>query len=809
MNRNRIPLPGRLPFALSFLLLVLLASSGPALGAEEGAQPAAETAPAAAAADAPDDAADDEKQDEGDEDPTATCLECHTDPDTTKTVGGEDVPLVVDEKAWKQSVHADEGCGACHVDFDPDEIPHAKDLKPQACTECHDDDEVTTQVHAGALEGGGKRPTCTACHSAHAVRPAEELREDPAACLTCHTGISAEAYAQSAHGRAEDGDRHASCAECHGAHVILAAQEPEALTNPGRVPKKCGECHGKVQESFEDGLHWRGYRKGLPDAPVCTSCHNPHGIEPMDERAPKTVTDADVRQCMDCHLDAERTAAGDFRPAAGFIKAYAESVHGRPREDGRPAATCVDCHGAHGTGSPSLPDSSLGRTHTAETCGRCHAQALVEFEKSIHAKALAAGVIDSATCTDCHGEHSILSPEDPRSRASAAHLSQEACGVCHGSVRLAEKYGDSLGRLETYEDTYHGLAVVGGSVRAANCASCHGAHTILPSSDPRSLIHPDNLVETCGKCHPGATDRFARIPVHAKYEKAEYPIAFTVKWVYIGLIVVIIGGMLLHNALVWFFHVRRKWRHEKHAPGYQRWQPFEVWQHVVLAITFTLLAVSGFALKFPDAWWVQPLKAIGFDEEVRRWVHRVCAIGMTAAAFIQAGYFMFHRKGRLDVWYMLPRWKDAVDFWHNMLYHLGRRATPPRYDRFDYTEKAEYLALIWGTAVMALTGLILWIPEAFYTWAPDWLFDVAQIVHYYEAWLATLAIIVWHFFFTILHPREYPMSTVWLNGRMPEHEWRERHPLEYERETGRPAEVTEDDEHGPAPHGTQTPHQSN
>jgi cytochrome b subunit of formate dehydrogenase len=805
---KRIRIPALAVFALTLAALLALLSAPPTAGdaraAEEPAQPGAAPAPAAAEgqpaseSDQPDPApaaADDD-------DPTGTCLECHTDPDTTKTVNGKDIPLVVDPRAWKESVHAAEGCTACHVAFDPDDIPHAENLKPQACTECHDGDDVTTQVHAGTLESKGTRPTCTACHTAHAVRPAEELREDPAPCLRCHTGIPADAFAKSVHGRAEGGERNASCSECHGAHVVLAAREPEAATNPGRVPQTCGECHGDVREAYEAGLHWRGYRKGLPDAPVCSSCHDPHGVAPMDERTPQAVTAADVEQCRDCHLDAERTAAGDFRPAAGFIQAYAESVHGRPRADGRPAATCVDCHGAHGTGSPALPDSTLGRAKTAATCGRCHATALVDYEKSIHGKALAAGMIESATCTDCHGEHSILSPQDPRARASLRHLSREACGVCHGSVRLAEKYGDSLGRLETYEDTYHGLAVVGGSVRAANCAGCHGAHLILPSSDPQSSIHPDNLVETCGKCHSGATQRFARIPVHATYSKAEYPVAFTVKWVYIAAIAVIIGGMLLHNLLVWFFFVRRKWRHEKNAPGYQRWQKFEVWQHVILAVTFTLLVISGFALKFPNAWWVQPLKAIGFDEEVRRWVHRICATAMTISAFVQAGYFAFHKKGRRDIWLLLPRWADAVHFWQNMMYHLGRRPTPPRFDRFDYTEKAEYLALIWGTAVMAATGLVLWFPEVFTAWAPEWFFDVAQIVHYYEAWLATLAIIVWHGFYTILHPREYPMSTVWLNGRMPEHEWRERHPLEFERETGQPAETPggPDEPHGGRSH---------
>jgi hypothetical protein len=67
---------------------------------------------------------------------------------------------------------------------------------------------------------------------------------------------------------------------------------------------------------------------------------------------------------------------------------------------------------------------------------------------------------------------------------------------------------------------------------------------------------------------------------------------------------------------------------------------------------------------------------------------------------------------------------------------------------------------------MALTGFILWFPGVVGEWAPVWLIRASELVHYYEAVLATLAILVWHLFFVIYHPREYPMNMSWIDGKI-------------------------------------------
>ena len=129
---------------------------------------------------------------------------------------------------------------------------------------------------------------------------------------------------------------------------------------------------------------------------------------------------------------------------------------------------------------------------------------------------------------------------------------------------------------------------------------------------------------------------------------------------------------------------------------------------------------------------------------------------------------------------MIPVKNDVTDVVQSIRYYLNLSKQKARFPRYGYVEKAEYWALIWGTVVMALTGFILWFPVQASALFGSWVTSVSTVIHYYEAWLATLAIIVWHFFFTIFHPHEYPMSMVWLSGDVSEEEAEENWPEWYE-----------------------------
>jgi cytochrome b subunit of formate dehydrogenase len=87
--------------------------------------------------------------------------------------------------------------------------------------------------------------------------------------------------------------------------------------------------------------------------------------------------------------------------------------------------------------------------------------------------------------------------------------------------------------------------------------------------------------------------------------------------------------------------------------------------------------------------------------------------------------------------------------------------------RVGYVEKVEYWAALWGTAVTAITGLILWFENFTLTWLPGWVPEAATVLHFLEAILATLAILIWHLYSVMMDPAVYPMDMTWLTGKPP------------------------------------------
>jgi len=122
----------------------------------------------------------------------------------------------------------------------------------------------------------------------------------------------------------------------------------------------------------------------------------------------------------------------------------------------------------------------------------------------------------------------------------------------------------------------------------------------------------------------------------------------------------------------------------------------------------------------------------------------------------------------------------VTDFWAQVKYYSGLSKAKPLFHRFCYIEKAEYWALIWGVVVMGSTGLIMWFDNTFINIFTKLGWDISRTIHYYEACLATLAIVVWHFYFVIFNPEVYPMSTAWLTGNLTEEQMANEHPLELE-----------------------------
>jgi formate dehydrogenase gamma subunit len=269
-----------------------------------------------------------------------------------------------------------------------------------------------------------------------------------------------------------------------------------------------------------------------------------------------------------------------------------------------------------------------------------------------------------------------------------------------------------------------------------------------------------------------------------------------VRRLYLWLIGGVLGGMALHNALIWRHEMKRHMSHVKNEPYIKRWHSAETIQHMVLLIAFFGLALTGFALRFPTAWWVKVI-GLAAHESVRANLHRSFGVLLVITALYHTIWMLATRRGRISLREMAPGIHDVRHAGENVAYHLGKRRSRPAFRMFDYTQKAEYWALVWGTWVMAITGLVLWYPTLATSHFPAWIVRVSETVHFYEAILAVSAIFIWHIFFVVVLPVVYPMSMTWLNGRMPAHEWQEFHAAEFEQKGN--AEIIAAQELHPAP----------
>lgn len=665
------------------------------------------------------------------------CLACHSEKDLTMERRGRTVSLFVAARELASSPHARVSCVRCHTGFKADELPHAARIRPVNCLSCHEDEKFKN-------------------------------------------------FAESVHGLATPG---VSCSDCHGGHATREVTDKDPATRHELSARVCAQCHTEVSRHYAASDHGKALQAGVSGAPSCIDCHGEHGVVSPGDSTAMTSRLHEAAMCLSCHVDNPEVRAR-MGPSTGFISSYDQSVHGQALHAGNEAAaTCSDCHGSHDMMKGSNPASKVSKARIAETCAQCHAAEHEQYSVSVHGSALAGGVDASATCTDCHGEHGILSPSNPKSPVAPANVSAQVCTPCHASVRLTQKYGLSEDRFRSFEDSFHGLATKAGSIEVANCASCHGVHDILPSSDPESRIAPANLAVTCGSCHPGAGENFTKGSVHVIATAGQDDILSLVATAYLILIVVVIGGMFIHNVLDFLRKSRRKLAQRRgdlpvHQVGhrlYLRMTLNERLQHGTMALSFIVLVVTGFALRFPEAWWVIGVRrSLTWLYDMRGITHRVAGVVLMAVSLYHVVYLAAAPRGRQLFRDLLPARKDLSDAIGVFRYNLGLTQEKPAFARFSYIEKSEYWALVWGTILMGVTGVILWADNTFVNLLTKLGWDVARTVHYYEAWLAMLAIVVWHFYFVMFNPDTYPINLAFWKGTLTEEEMAEDHALELE-----------------------------
>jgi cytochrome b subunit of formate dehydrogenase len=576
------------------------------------------------------------------------------------------------------------------------------------------------------------------------------------------------------------------CIECH----TDAANLPHA---PHLERSTCAtSCHAKAADAYAGSAHRAAALAGDPLAPTCASCHGGHDILRVNDRnAPQHKLNS-MYLCGDCHKQ-HRPSQGADDPKAR-VGDYLESAHARAASKSglTTAATCADCHGAHGVLPSKNPASSVSRANIPETCGKCHVGVLEIYATSVHGQRHAESKDKAAVCSDCHTSHQI-------SQASAPSFARDVlneCGQCHDSQASTD------GRVGTYYqsylESYHGQVTTLGGTRAARCSDCHGSHDIRPLDDPASQVNQAHLVATCGKCHPDSNAQFVQFDPHANFrDGANYPLLHGV-WLYFVIMMSAVFTFFGVHTILWFFRSTAERRrlaaagHLHHPPhgatAIRRFSTLDRINHAFVAITFFGLTATGIPLVFAEHPWAHTLaNAVGGIEAAGLW-HRLFAallIANFALHFVGLGLKFARRTCSWREWLfgpnsLMPRWKDAKDV-TGMLRWFFVGGQRPRFDRWTYWEKFDYWAEVGGSMIIGGSGLFLWFPELTSYIVPGWIFNVAMIVHGYEALLAIGFIFTIHFFNTHLRPGAFPVDEVIFTGSLPEAELKEQRPEEYER----------------------------
>lgn len=209
---------------------------------------------------------------------------------------------------------------------------------------------------------------------------------------------------------------------------------------------------------------------------------------------------------------------------------------------------------------------------------------------------------------------------------------------------------------------------------------------------------------------------------------------------------------------------------------YRRFTPSQRFEHVLLLVSFSMLALTGLPQKYAGHDWAKTMiDVLGGIESVRM-VHRFMATLLMAESIFHIGmisYKVFVLGHRLD---MAPTLTDAKNVWDEVRYNLGLRKDYPRYPRYNYGEKAEYLAVVWGTLVMVLTGFMLWNPIATTKLFPGTWIPAARAAHGAEAVLAVASILTWHMY--NVHIKHF--NRAMFTGKVSQEQMEEEHGEELE-----------------------------
>lgn len=213
-------------------------------------------------------------------------------------------------------------------------------------------------------------------------------------------------------------------------------------------------------------------------------------------------------------------------------------------------------------------------------------------------------------------------------------------------------------------------------------------------------------------------------------------------------------------------------------------------QHVLMFTTFLLLSFTGWGLKYADAphglasMWIR----VWGGAETAGLIHRIAGVTMLLDFIwhvIYLAYLFATKRLILNLkTTVIPLPKDVLDVIKNFMYFFGLSKEKARFGKFSYAQKFDYWAVFWGMFIIGFSGFALAFPMLVSYIIPQfttaWIWQLFGLMHSDEALLAIVFILFWHFYNEHLKPEVFPMSWIWITGKISTDKLKHHHPIEYE-----------------------------
>ncbi len=523
----------------------------------------------------------------------------------------------------------------------------------------------------------------------------------------------------------------------------------------------------------------------------CTDCHPREevGVVPHAETSP-------VDCARTCHLSGAGGAQQLFSHR-GVAEMLNESVHSHSTLDA-----------LQFSGGPVLEEGQ-------SQCLYCHDEPVFRGPARMGLSGLAATGVAHDRCDACHREQipvdvpfalrHIASRLQP---ARSAVETAQVCSLCHADPLVRQAH-DLPNSVASYMRSFHGKAALLGDEQTADCTGCHvrrgaNVHEMLGPEHPESAVAPVRVADSCRStdCHPGADKGLANAAVHLDLSVSAGSLEYLVAALFIVLTVFTFGPSMVLCALELLHIVIGSNHHESngagamvrrvlaHPDGRRKLMRFTVSQraqHWALAILFSMLAVTGFPMKFADAGWARAVVDGLGGLNVTRVIHHWAGLALMLGLGGHLAYVVWtvlrrrresHERGLVSAITSLPMWvslDDARKGGHLLAYLLRLTRSKPTFGRFNVKEKFEYIGVFWGTILLGITGVMLWGEQAVSHLFGGRVFNLALIAHTYEAFLAIIHVGILHIVNVMLSPAVFPLSLATITGDTPSGELAEGH----------------------------------